>query len=330
MNFKDNLLPLWNKAKDFSSFPAVVLFIILFIINIFVMNNMLSNTFLVSFLNTNTAVICLSIGASAVIISGEIDISLGAMVSVINVLLIKMQVAQIPFQTAVLLALLAAMLMGFLNGFLVAVLRGSSLLMTFATSKIFGGLALLIMPVPGGSIARQLSRFYRGKFLGIPATLLFILVPYIIWKIFKATSHGTHLYATGQDRNKAFTSGVNVIGEKLFAMIFAGLCAGIGGVALTSSIGAGDPLIGSALAMTALSAAVIGGVSLSGGYGDVGGGIFACLFLGLITVLVLSAGVNAYMQQFVSALILLVGIIGAIAFKQIREKRELYKKEDPV
>jgi ribose transport system permease protein len=105
---------------------------------------MLSNTFLVSFLNTNTAVICLSIGASAIIISGEIDISLGAMVSVINVFLIKMQAVHMPFQIAVLLALLASMVMGLLNGFLVAVLRGSSLLMTFATSKIFGGLALLI------------------------------------------------------------------------------------------------------------------------------------------------------------------------------------------
>jgi ribose transport system permease protein len=149
---------------------------------------------------------------------------------------------------------------------------------------------------------------------------LFILVPYIIWKIFKATPHGVRLYASGQNQNKAFASGVNVTGEKLFAMIFGGLCSGIGGIALTSSIGAGDPLIGSALAMTALSAAVIGGVSLSGGYGDAGGGIFACLFLGLITVLVLSAGVNAYMQQFVSALILLVGIIGAVTFKQIRGK----------
>jgi ribose transport system permease protein len=320
MNLKDNVLYVWNKAQNSTSFPATSLFIILFIINFFVMNNMLSNTFLVSFLNTNTAVICLSIGASAIIISGEIDISLGAMVSVINVLLIKMQTAHVPFQMAVFFALLTSMIMGLLNGFLVAVLRGSSLLMTFATSKIFSGLALLIMPIPGGSIARQLSRFYRSRFLGIPVTVLFILVPYVIWKVFKATPHGVRLYASGQNRNKAFTSGVNVIGEKLFAMIFGGLCSGIGGIALTSSIGAGDPLIGSALAMTALSAAVIGGVSLSGGYGDAGGGIFACLFLGLITVLVLSAGVNAYMQQFVSALILLMGIIGAVAFKQIRDK----------
>ncbi|MDR2109687.1 MAG: hypothetical protein LBP32_00105, partial [Spirochaetaceae bacterium] len=176
------------------------------------------------------------------------------------------------------------------------------------------------MPIPGGSIARELSRFYRSRFLGVPATVLFILAPYLIWKVYKATPHGPRLYAVGCNQNKAFATGVNVMGEKLFAMVFAGLCSGIGAIALTSSIGAGDPLIGSALAMTALSAAVIGGVSLSGGYGDAGGGIFACLFLGFITVLVLSAKINAYMQQFFSALILLAGIMGALMFSRVRNR----------
>jgi ribose transport system permease protein len=315
----NNFTVLWARVKNSPSFPAIVLFAVLLIINSLVMKNMLSNAFLVSILNTNTAVICLSIGASVVIISGEIDISLGAMVSVVNVMLIKLQANGVPFQIAICIVLFASMVMGLLNGLLVAVLRGSSLLMSFATSKIFGGLALLILPIPGGSIARQLAKFYRSKFIGIPTTLIFILVPFIIWKIYQATPHGPHLYAVGYNRNKAFTSGINVTGKKLFAFIFAGLCSGMGGIALTSSIGAGDPLIGSALAMTALSASVIGGVSLAGGYGGAGGGIFACLFLGLITVLVLSAGVNAYMQQFVSALILLVGIIGTVVFNRIRE-----------
>jgi len=274
----------------------------------------LTRSFLVSFLNTNTAVICLTIGASAVIIAGELDISLGPMVSVANVMLIKLLAAGVHPAAAVVTTVAATTAMGLLNGTLVAVLRGSSLLTTFATSTVYSGIALLVMPVPGGSVARGMTSFYNSSFLGIPATVLFILVPYLIWKIYKRTPHGIRLYASGNNPAKAYASGVNVQGEKLFAYGFAGFSAGIGAVALTSSIGAGDPLIGAQMSMMAISAAVIGGVSLSGGYGDVTGGIFGSLFLGLITVSVLSSNISSFLQQFVSGMILLLGMIGAMIF----------------
>jgi ribose transport system permease protein len=307
-----------------TALPAIILFIVLFFINAIFMQGALSYNFFVNFLNTNTAVICLAIGVSVVIITGEIDISMGAMVSVANVLLIRLTSMGMSFQLAIVLAVLTTVSMGLINGFLVAGFRGSSLLITFSTSKIFSGLALIIQPVPGGRVPRIFTSFYRSRILGvIPVTLLFIVIPYVIWKIYKNTPHGSRLNAVGVSQQKAYASGVSVFGEKLFAFIFAGFATSMGAIAVTLSVGAGDALIGSSLSMTALSAAVIGGVSLSGGYGDITGGIFASLFLALITVLVMTANVNSYMQQFVSAFILLVGLIGAITFSKLKNINKL-------
>jgi ribose transport system permease protein len=304
--------------KKTTALPAVILFVVLLLLNAIIMRGTLNYNFFVNFLNTNTAVICLSIGVSVVIIAGEIDISLGTMVSVANVLLIQLVAHKVPFWPAVCIVLFGTLVMGLLNGILVAGFRGSSLLITFATSKIFSGIALIIQSVPGGRIARSITLFYRTRILGfIPMTLIFVVIPFIIWKIYKSTPHGKKIYAVGASISKAYASGVNVFGEKLFSFVFAGFTAGMGAVAITLSVGAGDPLIGSQLSMNSLSAAVIGGVSLSGGLGDTTGGIFAGLFLAMITVLVMTADINPFMQQFVSALILLIGLVGAIIFSNL-------------
>ncbi|MDR1611560.1 MAG: ABC transporter permease [Planctomycetota bacterium] len=310
-----------KNVKRTTALPAVLLFFTLLTVNFFIMPGALSRSFLVSFLNTNTAVICLTMGASVVIIAGGIDISLGPMVSVANVMLIKLLAAGTHYSAAIPLTVLATTAMGLLNGVLVAVLRGSSLLTTFAASTVYSGIALLVMPVPGGSVAREMTAFYNGSLLGIPATVFFILAPYVVWKAFKRTPHGIRLYAAGNNPAKAYSSAVNVPAEKLFAFGFAGFSAGIGTVALTSSIGSGDPLIGAQMSMMAISAAVIGGVSLSGGYGDITGGIFGSLFLGLITVIVLSSNISSFLQQFVSGVILLLGMIGAMLFTMRRGEK---------
>lgn len=305
-------------AKRTTALPVIVLFFALLAVNSLIMPGALSRTFLVSFLNANTAVICLAMGASVIIIAGELDISLGPMVSVANVLLIKLLAAGVHYAAAIAATVLATTAMGLLNGALVAVLRGSSLLITFAASTVYGGIALLIMPVPGGAVAREMSAFYNSSLFGVPATAAFILLPYAVWKVYKLTPHGIRLYAAGSSPAKAYSSAVNVAAEKMFAYGFGGFSAGIGAVALTSAIGSGDPLIGAQMSMMAISAAVIGGVSLSGGSGDVTGGIFGSLFLGLITVCVLSSNITSFLQQFVSGMILLLGMIGAMVFTRRR------------
>ena len=226
---------------------------------------------------------------------------------------VQLMMHDVNYILAIIIVLLLSTAAGAMNGVIISRFHIPPLLTTFATQTIFSGLALRVMRVPGGSIAPELSKFYYEKLFGfLPPAILFILLPVIIWKIYKRTPAGTRLYAAGCDQGKAFLSGIQVTHCTMFAYCFAGLCAGIGAVAYTCYVCAGDPNLGNSFDMRAISAAVIGGVSLSGGYGDIAGGIFGCIFFGMLTNLIVSLKVNVFAQGLLEALILLVGVILAV------------------
>ena len=302
----------WRRITKWTAFPALLLLLVSLVINSFVTNNAWSPLILSSFLNTNTMIICICIGSSAVIISGGIDISLGSLVSMCNVLLVSLMMHGMPGYMAVLIMLAVSAAAGAVNGILIAFLKVTPLLTTFAMSTVFAGVALIIMNSPGGSIAEELTDLYYSTLAGIPMTAFIILILFAIWKIFKNTPAGIQLYAMGENENKSYLSGVNTKALQVFVYSFAGLGAGFGALAVTCMIGAGDPLVGSTAGMTAISAAVIGGVSLAGGRGDITGGIFASLFLGFLTNLIVALRFDAYSQQMLKAVILLAGVVLAV------------------
>ena len=100
--------------------------------------------------------------------------------------------------------------------------------------------------------------------------LLFLLVAVLLWVLIKNTKMGTWIYAVGMNKQSAYVSGVPVQGVTFFMYTFSGLITGLGGVAMTSYIGAGDPLIAASMTMSVIAACVIGGILLSGGIGDAG------------------------------------------------------------
>lgn len=320
---KEKVSHIWEKILKWPALPAFLLFSLAFVAVKFVIKGTNINAaYLTSFINTNTPVICICMGVSVVILTGGIDISLGALISLCNVVAVQMMMHGVNYMLTIAVVLLMAVLAGAFNGAVVSYLRIPPLLTTFATQTIFAGLALWVMKVPGGSIAKELSKFYYGKLFGfLPPTLIFIIVPIIIWKIYKKTPEGTRMYASGCDLEKAFLSGINVNRCKIFAYCFAGFCAGVGAVAYTCYVCAGDPDLGNSLDMKAISAAVIGGVSLSGGYGDITGGIFGCLFFGMLTNMIVSLKVNVFTQNLLEALILLGSVLLAIAVKNRNERK---------
>ncbi len=306
-----------RKLLKWSALPAFLLMAASFlIVKYLITGTNINASYITSFLNTNTAVICMSIGVTAVILTGGIDISLGALVSLCNVVAVQLMMHGVHYLPALIIVLLMAVAAGAVNGAVVSYLHVPPLLTTFATQTVFAGLALTVMRVPGGRIAGECTSFYYGKLFGfLPPTILFILVPVVIWKIYRRSPEGTRLYAVGCDEGKAFLSGINVERCRMFAYCFAGFCAGMGAIAYTFYVSAGDPDLGNSLDMRAISAAVIGGVSLSGGYGDVAGGIFGCLFFGMLTNMIVSFKVNVFTQNLLEALILLAGVLMAIAVR---------------
>lgn len=309
------------KTAGWTSAPALFLLLLFIAINGAMNPGILNWWFFEGFILSNTPIICVTVGVAVVLVAGGMDISLGSIVSMVNAIIVVLAGKGMPLGWVLAVAVLASVAAGALNGFVVAFVRVTPLLATFATSSVFAGVALWILPTPGGMVPMSFVNWYSGYYFGIPRTALFIAVPLAVWLLFRSTPRGTEYYATGMDAKKAYASGAPVARFRFCAYTFAGLASGLGSLALTGYIGAGDPLVGASMSMSSIAAAVIGGISLSGGKGDVWGGIFGAMFLSLAITMVVSARVSSFTQGLLTGIILLVGILGSLLLAKYRDSR---------
>lgn len=311
-----------KKILKWTSFPSLVLLLAFMILNGFIKKNFWSVDFFNGFFASNCALICVAIGMCAVISVGAIDISLGTMVGLINVIFIQLLLAGFSVSAVIILCILASLAIGAFNGFLVAILRVAPMLATFATSAVLSGLALWIMPMPGGSVPSYLNKAFNSVVWGIPVSLILILVVILLSKILTSTRFGLWQLATGKDEMKSFMSGISTHWVKFIAYVFAALCAGIGGIAMTVYIGGGDSRIGLMFSMNSIAACVIGGIDLAGGVGDVWGPIFGAMFLSMVTTVIFAANFPSLQQSFFQGLILVVCIMGAAFLSQMGKRKK--------
>jgi ribose transport system permease protein len=306
------------KILKWNLLPVFGLMIVFLILNIFITPGFLSLSSLSGFISSYAPLICVSIGSAVVMFGGGIDISLGAIVSLVNVILITLIGKGWGIGEAIGAALGVAILVGILNGSVIGFLRVNPLLATFSTSSVAAGLALWIMPAPGGQAPMDFIQLYNGFLFSIPTPVYFILITFALWIFIKMTPAGIWLFASGRDERKAYVSAIPVQWIQFFTYVFAAFVSGIGAIALTGSVGSGDPLVGLPLSLNAIAACVIGGISLMGGSGEVMGAIFGAIFLGLVTTTVLAAQISPFYQDLLSGAIVLIGILGAT---WIRRKR---------
>lgn len=231
-----------------------------------------------------------AIGATLVILTGGIDLSPGSAVALTTcamAILVKNMGFSEPL--GILLILLLGAVMGLFNGVLSTYGRIPSFVVTLATLSIFRGLAFLITGgSPIFSVSPRLEILFYGKLFGIPLPFVYMLVFYSLTMVFlRLTPTGRAIYAVGGNESAARLSGIQVNRTRLVAFILAGLTASISGILLTARLNSGSPNYGVGLELAAIAAAVIGGASLSGGYGN----IVSTLF-GALTVAVVQNGLN--------------------------------------
>lgn len=308
-----------KRIVKWSPFPALVLLIVFVIISVTNTNDFFGG-FLIGFFDANIPLVCVAIGVAVVLIGGGIDISLGSIVCLVNVVIVTLYGLGASLIIAIIGGVVVGTLAGAINGIVVAYLRITPLLTTFATSSVFLGLALWILPSPGGMVPIDFVMWYIGNVGGIPTAIVFLIVGLALWIVIKKSKFGVWLYAVGHDDMKSYVSAVPVERVKLSTYAFAGFMSALGAVALTANVGAGDPLVGTTFSMMAIASCVIGGISLSGGIGDVIGAVFGALFLGLVTNTVLSAVSDPFFQNFYSGLIMLIGVIGSVMVNSLIKK----------
>lgn len=269
----------------------------------------------VSFLSSGGATSALAaIGQTIVILSGGFDLSAGAVVSLVNVVLASSMDPMAPTANVALWTLVGigiGMAVGAFNGFFVAVLRMQPIVVTLSTMFILQGVTLLVMDKPGGFVSPDLGTFYLGDAIPdwLPMPLAVIGVVLLAWLWLKGTRFGTALYAVGSDPDAAAASGVDVVLTRFLVYVIAGGCYGLAGVFISAQTGSGDPLVGNPLLLSMFAAVVIGGTRLGGGQGGPVGTAFGAYILIMVVNILLVLNVSAYYSTIAEATILILAVL---------------------
>lgn len=296
-------------------YPALFsLFLMLFalLVNFILQPNMFAGGTLNSNMRVFLPIILLSAGQAVVILGGGIDISVGAIVSIINTILatrVGLEGSLAAMWQYVALSLLVGVLAGAVNGFFVAHLRLQPIITTYATSFLYGGIALFILPNPGGGIPANIAELYRRTTpLGLPLAFFVIAILLGVWAYLRSTRYGNYLYAVGGKAQAAYESAVPVTWVQFSTYVISGLMAAISGIAITMLSGSGNAEIGSAMTLNSITAVVIGGNALSGGVGGVAGPVMGAITLGLFQNIVSFARINTWWETLVKALIIVAAL----------------------
>ncbi len=288
------------------SVPVLILTALL-VLYIALQPSALSVGTLTSNLNDALPLIFVCAGQTIVIISGGIDLSVGGVVSLINVLAATHLTGGVPALIGWSLVLvLLGLAVGTLNGVLIALGNLSAVIVTIATWSIGGGIALFILASPGGNVARADQDFWSGATMGWPNALTAILILVIGWRLLRRTRTGVSLYAVGSDAEAARLTGVVVWRARLLAYALSGGLSALAGLVLAADTATGDPTVGTPFILNSIAAAVIGGTAITGGRGGVTrGALGACIFTVVGDVL-FAASVSPFLTPLVTGLVLIV------------------------
>ncbi|MGV3650262.1 MAG: ABC transporter permease [Devosia sp.] len=290
--------------------------IALFVINWILQPNLVTPNVLKSNLTVFLPVVLVAIGQSYVILGGDIDLSVGSIVALVNVVTVSVIAALGGGVPAIFAGIAAGILTGvacgLVNGLLIAGLRLQAIVTTFATGIIFGGLALRILPTAGLPVPAEYWRTYGGAVLGLPVVLWVLILALVIIAIIARRPFIKHLSAVGGLRQAAFQSGLPVARIRIVAYVLAGLFAAFASLCLTGETASGDPLMGRLLALSSISAVVLGGAALAGGSGSAFGAVLGALVLGMIGNVIFFARFPFEYQTLIQGLITLLALAGGV------------------
>ncbi|WP_118183710.1 ABC transporter permease [Paraburkholderia phosphatilytica] len=310
---------------------AFCLFVLMFAIYLFNYPSSLSANVFQTAANKAVLLALVSMAQALVVLTAGIDLSIGMMLVLTNCLGSWIVVGD-ALHTAlgIVGVLVSGALCGALNGVIIIFGRLQPIVTTIATGAVYYGLALLLRPVPGGTINDDLGDILTGKVAGIIPTSLLILIAtvIIVWIPFKRSAVGRAAYATGSSEPAAFLSGMPIRRAKFASYTLAGVLAAIGGLFLTFFTDTGEASLGSAnsYVLFSIAAVVIGGVSLLGGKGSAIGAIFGAFAFRSIGDLLFVFNVDALWQPLFQGVILLLAVsIGACGLFRVRNRLEWFQ-----
>jgi ribose transport system permease protein len=300
-----------NAIRKTSYFSTLVVFVLLVLINALIQPYFFSGYILRLNLLSFTPLILIAMAQGVVILLGGVDLSIGAAITLMNVVMASIMKESFG---SVVLALVVGLGIGIgiglFNGFTIGFLKLPAIVATFASGAIWGGLALIIMPAPGGFVPKFFYKLYqRDLFHVLPVPLLLILIAAGIWFFLSKRPFYRHLYATGGNEQAAFASWINTRMIKLKAFTLCGVFTAIASYMVTMQAASGDPNLGQAFTLPSVAAVVIGGISLYGGRGRLIGAVLGACIFGLLTNIIYFAKISSFYQDLIRGAIIIIALI---------------------
>jgi inositol transport system permease protein len=316
-------------------YSIFVILILAVVLSSILSPNFLTVANITNVLRQNSVITILAFGETMLIIAGLIDLSSGAVLAVAGVISIFVYKTTGSLLTAFMMGLLIGVLFNVLSGLMVSIWRTPPFIATLAVTTVARGTVLLIT---AGQSVYQIGEFVvfgQGSIpsdgtnflFHIPIPIIFMVLMLIItWYILNQTRLGRAFYAIGGNEEAANASGIRVANTKFICYIANGVLVGLAGVLFMSRVNAGIPNAGVNYEFEALTAAIIGGTSFSGGVGTALGTLAGALIVGILNNIMNLLGVNPYVQQIIKGAIIALAVIMDIWAKNRRAR----PKELPV
>lgn len=254
----------------------------------------------------------LSLGMLLIILTGEIDLSVGAVLCITGLFTAATQNADLPLFYSILISLGAGGLIGLFIGVLVVKRNLPSFIVTLAIMIVLRGYAMVFAkgePAITG-LYTSFKAVGQGNILGIPnPIIIFIVVAIMFHFLLTSTAFGVKIYATGSNKEAAVFSGIKTDNVKIWVFILMGITSALAGLILTARLGAADPKMGELYELDAIAAVIIGGTLFSGGVGSVPRIIPGIIILGILSNVLNLFEVSPYFQYHIRGLIIILAYL---------------------
>ena len=314
----------------FAKYGIFLIFAGMFVLASFLSPAFLTSTNLINIVRQMSIIGLIALGVTGVIVAGGIDLSSGSMVGIACVVAASLSqnpgervlnpaFAGSPLAVALAAAAAVGIVGGLINGALISKMKVPPFIVTLGMFLAARGAAMLYTNGrPVSDLSDDFNFIGQGDIGGFPIPILILIIMAVITHVLYArTKFGKYIYAIGGNEQAARVSGINVDKFKMYIYIYAGFLSALAGVVVSSRIGSGQPGLGVGYEFDAITAAVIGGASLtSGGIGTIPGTIVGALIIGVLNNTLDLTNVSAYFQQIIRGLI----IVGAVILDQQKHR----------
>lgn len=263
----------------------------------------------------------MAVGMVFVLSMGDVDLSVGSILTLVNVITAVALREGMPLPLALVIGLSVGALCGLLNGFLSVTLRIPTIIVTLGTLSVYRGLALVVSKAtPISQFSKEHSFFIigGGTVLGVPTSVVvMVLVGILGYVLFDRTPFGRRVQAIGSNRQAAQFSGIRIARYRILVMMLMGTISAVAGIMALSFLQSADPSTGPGFELLVIASAIIGGTALSGGSGSVAGALLGALIIAVIRNGLVLVGLSAYWGMIVTGVV----IIAAVAIDYIIKRR---------